>query len=1585
MRDRDKTQGQLIDELIHLRQRVADLEAAQTAHTWIAQALTQSERKFRKSTEEAVVGVYLVQDNVFRYVNPRFGTIFGYKIDEILNTKGPKDLIFDEDWPFVEERLGRPASEASEAASFPCRGVRKNGEIIFVEVYGSRVEHDGRTAILGTLLDISRRMRDRQRLETERNKFQALYDLAVAMTGQRTLEENLALVAETSRKALGADTAFIALRDEVRGDLYMHTWSGLETEALKRLRIPMGQGHGGKVAETGRRRSLEDYFQEEDPLFHDPVRGEGLISGIAVPIKMGQTNLGVLYVYNRTRTSFSESELDTLSLLGHLAAGEITRKRAEARLRENEARYRELYEEAKKSEQLYRSLLSASADPIVVYDLDGLPTYINAAHTRTFGWTFEELQGKRIPYVPPANWPETNEMIDKVIAGQMFSNQQTRRYTRDCRILDVSVSGSRFVDHEGKTAGFFVILRDISQTKASEEALRKSQEKYRALYEESKRGEELYLSVLNSSADAVVIYDMEGKAQYVNGSFTRIFGWTPEEVVGGRIPFLPESDREASIAIIYDLIHEGKPCSGYETTRSSKDGRLLDVSISASRYHDHEGVPAGMLVVLADITDRKQAEEALRDILEKYRALYVEAESNSTRYRTLLDVSPEPIVVYDIQGLPTYINPAFTRVFGWTFSELEGKRIDFVPAENWPETQRMIDTVLRGETFADQETRRFTKDGRVIDVRVSAAVLFGHAGQRTGSVVHLRDITARKQAESDLAGELKKFQGLYDLALAMISERSLDEKLSLVVESARKLLSAEKAFIALRDPLAGDLYMHSLSGIATDAFKRLRIPLGSGLGGKVAVTGHLHIVRNYFEEVGPAFHEVALHEGLVSGIAVPVLTGKTNHGVLYVFHTSSTSYSKSDVDTLSLLGNLAALEINRIGAQEKLRHSEDRYRHLYQESQMREELYVSLLNSSPDAIVIYDIEGRVQYVSPSFTRTFGWSMEELQGQHIPFLPESERATTMGIIAGLIRDGTPTSGYETKRYTKDGRLLDISISASRNRDHEGKPVGTLVILRDISDRKRAEDALRESEERFRTLAEVAPLGLVIVAPDETTEYVNPKFSEMFGYAAADLPDASSWFGKAYPSERSKIAAESIWRAETSDIKNEYGIGNEARPRIFAVKCKDGTVKTASFRGVVLPNGRLIATFLDVTAEVRAQEKILQAKNEWERTFHAVSDLIVILDDQHRIARVNKAMADRLGKTPEEVIGVECVPMGDEAKSPVALCPDINLLSLGNEYSMEVEDENLGGVFDLRVSPLHDETGHPIGSVNVARDVTAFKSMERARRRAVHHLAHELKTPLAVIKSSVKNLGSKTLSEEARAGKLDRIHRNLQRLTDIQHIVQEIVAARPYHATSFPLIPAVHELLDEIRTASAHRQVELVPHLEPVETDTIDPYVFRQVIASLVKNAVENTPDEGTVAVHLTGIPTGILLQVEDRGIGIRSRDREFVFKAFHHTQSTSRYSTRQVYDFNAGGKGLELMRWKILSEDGRFELFFESTRCRHIREGVYDCPGRISLCTAISDVQGCRTSGGTTFSVRFPGKAGERKTTVSSGSATIHVR
>ena len=134
------------------------------------------------------------------------------------------------------------------------------------------------------------------------------------------------------------------------------------------------------------------------------------------------------------------------------------------------------------------------------------------------------------------------------------------------------------------------------------------------------------------------------------------------------------------------------------------------------------------------------------------------------------------------------------------------------------------------------------------------------------------------------------------------------------------------------------------------------------------------------------------------------------------------------------------------------------------------ELYKALLYSSPDAIVIYDLQGNVLFTNSIFTKIFGYTFEDLKGKRIPFVPEEEIEPSMEIIKKVL-NGEVYHAFETKRYTKDGKIVDISISGSRIVNEHGDVIGMLVILRDITEKNRLKAKLNQME-RLESIGRLA---------------------------------------------------------------------------------------------------------------------------------------------------------------------------------------------------------------------------------------------------------------------------------------------------------------------------------------------------------------------------------------------------------------------------------------------------------------------------------------------------------------------------------
>ncbi len=311
----------------------------------------------------------------------------------------------------------------------------------------------------------------------------------------------------------------------------------------------------------------------------------------------------------------------------------------------------------------------------------------------------------------------------------------------------------------------------------------------------------------------------------------------------------------------------------------------------------------------------------------------------------------------------------------------------------------------------------------------------------------------------------------------------------------------------------------------------------------------------------------------------------------------------------------------------------------------------------------------------------------------------------------------------------------------------------------------------------------------------------------------------------------------------------------------------------------------------------------------------------------------------------------------------------------------------------------------GVVVVFRDTTDSKALEHARRKVIDHLSHELKTPLVIIEATLKRF-----SEPVRH--VERIQQNLERLKGIQVAVEDIARDTEVGQAHIPgslmghivdlldivgeknpdraaviellkndveelfpdrtpspqfteLAPAVQSMLEETRVGIVRdRQLVLRTDIQSRPAPWIDPDALKRVLAALIKNAVEATPDGGEVVITI-GITAGrARIDVADTGTGITAMSQKQIFEGFYHAEATELYATKKPFAFGAGGKGLDLLRLKILSRIHDFEISCTSTRCGFIPEETDICPGSISLCPHVHTPEECAASGGTVFTVTF---------------------
>lgn len=277
----------------------------------------------------------------------------------------------------------------------------------------------------------------------------------------------------------------------------------------------------------------------------------------------------------------------------------------------------------------------------------------------------------------------------------------------------------------------------------------------------------------------------------------------------------------------------------------------------------------------------------------------------------------------------------------------------------------------------------------------------------------------------------------------------------------------------------------------------------------------------------------------------------------------------------------------------------------------------------------------------------------------------------------------------------------------------------------------EVALRDTKARLATFAEATFEGIVESKAGRIVD-CNEQFAKMSGYSVAELR-AMDIADLINPEDRNRVI--------TNIRQHQESITEHAMLR------KDGTrIVVEVHSRLASPETRTrFSAIRDITDRQQAEQAVRQTKEEWERTFNSVPDLIAIINDQHRIVRVNQAMAERLNCTPEDCIGQTCYACVHGLTEPPPFCPHSQTLKDGRTHTDEVHEDRLGGDFLVTTSPLHDTTGRLIGTVHVARDITENKRREAQFQRLNRTLTALTRSSEAMLRATEEAAYLQTVCE------------------------------------------------------------------------------------------------------------------------------------------------------------------------------------------------------------------------------------------------
>jgi PAS domain S-box-containing protein len=295
----------------------------------------------------------------------------------------------------------------------------------------------------------------------------------------------------------------------------------------------------------------------------------------------------------------------------------------------------------------------------------------------------------------------------------------------------------------------------------------------------------------------------------------------------------------------------------------------------------------------------------------------------------------------------------------------------------------------------------------------------------------------------------------------------------------------------------------------------------------------------------------------------------------------------------------------------------------------QEQQYRSIFESVSDGLLIVDRDGRVVEANPAVCAMHGYTREEMIGLsgsdfvHPDFLEKFREACN--IVPGMIISAEPLD------IRKDGSLLPLQVRGS-TLEFRGK-THLLGVVTDITERKQAEEALRQSELRFRQVVEFSPLPIGLATADGKIEYVNPKFVETFGYSLEDVSQLADWYRLAYPDPAYRQQVVSRWQEGLEKIA--LGISTTEVTEV-EVACKDGSKRTMEIFGALLGN-KTMALFNDLTERKQAEEVLRTSEVTYREIFNTVSETIWIHDiETWKFIDVNKNVMEMFGYSVREAM-------------------------------------------------------------------------------------------------------------------------------------------------------------------------------------------------------------------------------------------------------------------------------------------------------------------------------------------------------------
>jgi PAS domain S-box-containing protein len=820
-------------------------------------------------------------------------------------------------------------------------------------------------------------------------------------------------------------------------------------------------------------------------------------------------------------------------------------------------------EALRESEEKFRTLFRSSTAGIAISTLDGKFLDVNDSYLKMLGYDFEELQKLTYHELTPEKWHDVEaKILSTALETGRLQDFEKEYIRKDGTLVPVFVNAWVIRGQEGHPDKLGAIVTDITERKLSEAALRNEKE--------------FTETALNSQQDTFFVFEpATGRAIRWNRAFEDVTGYTAEEISNIPAPdsYYSPADLERARTFTQAVLTAG--IGSIELELICKDGRKIPTEYNVAVVKDEEGQPKYFISIGRDITKRKRAEALLKESESKFKAVF----NNAFEFMGILTTD----------GVLTQANQASLDFGGVKESDVLGK--PFWETAWWthsPEQQdKLRDAVARA---AAGEIVRFEAfhpgpDGTTHYADFSVKPVRDEFGKVSLLVPEGRDITERKQAEEALKENeelLRTVAENYPHSYISIIERDYTIGFTSGQEFSKQNLDPEQFVGQSLDQVFGDQ-----ADIVREQYAR-------------TFSGEECSFELFINDQYQLYRTVPLY-----------------------------SEDGSILRILAVVENITETKL----AEKARRESEEKFR--------------DLADNSPNMIFI-NVKGRVVYVNRKCMDVIGYTQDEFLSPDFDFrvLIHRDHISLVENTFARHMSGKDIDPYEYKLVAKDGHIMHAIIS-TKLITYEGERA-ILGVVSDVSDLKHTQQALEESEEKYRSLIDNIPEVVWTSDADGHTSFITPNVQQVYGYTPEEIYEAGDelWFGRIHKDDLARVRASFGRLIESGEpIDIEYRIQRRDGKWIWLY---DRALRTYDKDGKAQVEG----IFSEITERKLAEQAVRESELRYRAVVEDQADLVCRFQRDGTITFVNDAYCRYFEKQRHQLVGAKFLPLiPDEDRSQV----------------------------------------------------------------------------------------------------------------------------------------------------------------------------------------------------------------------------------------------------------------------------------------------------------------------------------------------